>query len=106
MWFPMSTRLAGEHTKISSVNVRLGVALVPPRMRIPATSRKADALNTVGPVNWKDVLLGPVSRQTWLATAHLLIGVPIALAASGGVLLGAMTGSVLAITLVGIPLGF
>lgn len=57
-------------------------------------------------MNWKDVLLGPVSRQTWLATAHLLIGVPIALAASGGVFLGAMTGSLLAITLVGIPLGF
>ena len=57
-------------------------------------------------MNWKDVLLGPVSRRTWLATAHLLIGVPIALAASGGVLLAAATGSLLAITLVGIPLGF
>jgi signal transduction histidine kinase len=57
-------------------------------------------------VNWKDVLLGPVSRRTWLGTAHLLIGAPIALAAALAVGLCALTGSLLAITLVGIPLGF
>lgn len=75
-------------------------------MRIFARSRKSARLNTVDLVNWKDVLLGPVSRRTWLATAHLLTGVPIALAASSGVLLAVMTGSLLAITLIGIPLGF
>jgi signal transduction histidine kinase len=52
-----------------------------------------------------EVLLAPWSSRTWLATAHVLTGAPIALGAASVVSLAAGTALTLAITIVAIPLG-
>lgn len=52
-----------------------------------------------------EVLRAPWSARTWLATAHVITGAPIALTAASAILLIAATALSLAITLVVLPLG-